>query len=512
MKTNLLKSIFISLILVLGVSNAWAYNEYNKQYLYFDGSEFTSFFSDNCTPYISPKWDYNCNDGNSNGGDKQMTSITSKKYYYLDLSKSSSSYKSFRGFYIGRSASFYNGASMGVVDGSTSNCIKATGWGTYKWTNFAPPMSSASIENKSTVYGGDGTSNNPYQIKKGATISVQASATSSVPNDPQTKYYKFYKKENSGARSAIGNESTTTTSSFTASSTVGTKYEVDVEARNEYYGTYGEEATSSTLYFITIEPIYAILGSFNKWTHSANTWDLSDQGSDNWKATFHLEQGNHTFKVVHNSSYYGKNSTTITRASATATGLSTSGADINLTADYAGNYTFTFNSSSKKLTVTYPTIYKVTYSHIPTAAADAPTTSPSVTSGNSVVAGTSVTFTAKNANTGYTWKGWYSNNAGTDDALTTNLAYTKSITANTTIYAVYERVSYTVAYDVNGGTGSVTSATVTIGESVALNDGAGITPPDTKTFKGWGLSGDATEVLESPYTPEGDVTLYAIYE
>ena len=38
MKTNLLKSIFISLILVMGVSNAWAYNQSAKD-LYFDNSE-----------------------------------------------------------------------------------------------------------------------------------------------------------------------------------------------------------------------------------------------------------------------------------------------------------------------------------------------------------------------------------------------------------------------------------------------------------------------------------------
>ena len=491
MKHNLLKSVILSVILLLGANSVWGYNEYNKQYLYFDGSEFTSFYSDNCTPYISPKWDYNCSDGNSNGGDKQMTSITSNKYYYLDLSESSSSYKSFRGFYIGRSASFYNGKGMGVVHESTSNCIKATGWGTYQWTNFAPPMKSVTISNNgSTVYGGDGTSNNPYQIKKGATISVQASATSSVPNDPQTKYYKFYKKENSGARSAIGNESTTTTSSFTASNTAGTKYEVDVEARNEYYGTYGEEATSSTLYFITIEPIYAILGSFNSWNHSAATWDLSDQGSDNWKATFHLEQGNHTFKVVHNSSYYGKNSTTITRSSATASSLSTSGDNINLTADYAGNYTFTFNSSTKNLTVTYPTIYKVTYSQTPAAAADAPTTNPSVTSGNSVVAGTSVTFTAKTAKTGYTWKGWYGNDAGSGTALSANQAYTTSITANTTIYAVYTANTYTVAFNANGGTGTMSNQNFTYGTTQNLTTNA-----FTRTgysFAGWNTKADGT--------------------
>lgn len=110
--------------------------------------------------------------------------------------------------------------------------------------------------------------------------------------------------------------------------------------------------------------------------------------------------------------------------------------------------------------------------------------------------------------TNYEFAGWATENG----AATPNVTSPYKVNANATIYAVYNRVSYTVAYDVNGGTGSVTSATVTIGESVALNDGAGITPPDTKTFKGWGLSGDATEVLESPYTPEGDVTLYAIYE
>ena len=238
-------------------------------------------------------------------------------------------------------------------------------WATdFNWYKYAPPMKSASITNTSTVYGGDGTQGNPYQIKKGTSIYVSATATSTVTADNQTIYYKFYKKENSSSRSSVGNESTTSTCSFTTSSTVGTKYAVDVEARNEYYSNYGTKATSSTLYFITIEPIYAILGSFNDWTHSANTWDLSDQGSNNWKATFHLDKGSHTFKVVYNSSYYGKNNTTITRASTTITSLSTSGANINLTTDIAGDYTFTFNSSDKKLTVEYPVwpVFQVTAS------------------------------------------------------------------------------------------------------------------------------------------------------
>ena len=71
--------------------------------------------------------------------------------------------------------------------------------------------------------------------------------------------------------------------------------------------------------------------------------------------------------------------------------------------------------------------------------------------------------------------------------------------------------TYIVTYDVNGGTGTVTSATVTAGEIVTLNDGSGITPPSNKTFSGWGLTDDATETVASPYTPAGNVTLYAVY-
>ena len=70
---------------------------------------------------------------------------------------------------------------------------------------------------------------------------------------------------------------------------------------------------------------------------------------------------------------------------------------------------------------------------------------------------------------------------------------------------------YTVAYDVNGGTGTVESASVNAGDSVTLNDGSGITPPSNKTFSGWGLTEDATETVSSPYTPSGNVTLYAVY-
>ena len=72
--------------------------------------------------------------------------------------------------------------------------------------------------------------------------------------------------------------------------------------------------------------------------------------------------------------------------------------------------------------------------------------------------------------------------------------------------------TYTVTYNVGEGTGTVSPVTVIAGNTVALNDGAGITPPSEQTFVGWGEGASSTEPLASPYKPTGNLTLYAIYE
>ena len=70
----------------------------------------------------------------------------------------------------------------------------------------------------------------------------------------------------------------------------------------------------------------------------------------------------------------------------------------------------------------------------------------------------------------------------------------------------------TVTYNVNGGTGTVAAATAIKGNSINLNDGTGITPPEGKVFSGWATTNDATEAdATSPYTVTADVTLYAVY-
>ena len=72
--------------------------------------------------------------------------------------------------------------------------------------------------------------------------------------------------------------------------------------------------------------------------------------------------------------------------------------------------------------------------------------------------------------------------------------------------------TYRVTYDLMGGTGDVDDETVNAGSSVTLEDGTNITPPSGKEFSGWATSASATTPnVTSPYTPSGDVTLYAVY-
>lgn len=72
--------------------------------------------------------------------------------------------------------------------------------------------------------------------------------------------------------------------------------------------------------------------------------------------------------------------------------------------------------------------------------------------------------------------------------------------------------TYRVTFDLMGGTGSVDDETVNAGSSVVLEDGTNITPPSGKEFSGWATNAAATTPnVTSPYTPSGDVTLYAVY-
>ena len=71
---------------------------------------------------------------------------------------------------------------------------------------------------------------------------------------------------------------------------------------------------------------------------------------------------------------------------------------------------------------------------------------------------------------------------------------------------------YTVSYNANGGTGTIESVEVEAGNSITLNDGSDLTPPENKQFAGWAKSASAkSPTVESPFIPDKDTELFAVW-
>ncbi len=209
-------------------------------------------------------------------------------------------------------------------------------------------------------------------------------------------------------------------------------------------------------------------------TDATNTgnYDLSAPVSNVRSVTRSLEANTtYTFKIVYNSDWYGYNSGTFARNSSTSSNslaTSTAGGDMTLTTDYAGSYTFKFNQTNHALSVDFPAAYKITYSKGTVngstgscSAVDLDNGSSAVTSNSTwVKSGNRVKLTAPAAKEGYSYNGWFDNNAGTGTAITNNANCTITVSSALSRYACYTENNYTVTVNAGAG-GTVASASVT---------------------------------------------------
>ena len=109
---------------------------------------------------------------------------------------------------------------------------------------------------------------------------------------------------------------------------------------------------------------------------------------------------------------------------------------------------------------------------------------------------------------GYRFLGWADSSSG---AVAYHAGDTLSLSGNKTIYAVWEK-TYTVTYNVNGGTGTVSSQTKYKDVAITLQ---GTEPTRTNyTFIGWSTdSGSlyATYQFGDTYSTNADLVLYAVW-
>ena len=161
--------------------------------------------------------------------------------------------------------------------------------------------------------------------------------------------------------------------------------------------------------------------------------------------------------------------------------------NLKFTPTVAGTYVFKvdYSGTYPAVTITYPVSYTLTYG-IGTVKGNngSISTSPSTSSGSKVISGTNITLTGPAAKSGYTWKGWYTNAAGTEGKIPdTDRAITVTMNANKTLYACYTENDYTVTVTAGeGGTVASTSVTGHKDTNVTLPTA---TPNSGYYFTGW---------------------------
>ena len=254
-------------------------------------------------------------------------------------------------------------------------------------------------------------------------------------------------------------------------------------------------------------PYGAVVGDANDWNPDSNPFSSGSSSTINVSIPY----ADYTFKVLYKEAYYGCN-TSITNSISDWTFAADQG-DCTLkpaVADAAKNYEFTWKSGTKKLSVSYPTSYTITYDVGTCKGSSSVTVSPNFTSGGLVEATTDVTFTKASTKNGYNWEGWWSNPGGTGtehSSTDANLSWTATRTGNISVYACYSLITYNITYHLNSGSGAsdrtynVETATITL-------------PTPTRTgytFGGWYANSSLTgaAVTSIPKGSYGDKEYWA---
>ena len=136
---------------------------------------------------------------------------------------------------------------------------------------------------------------------------------------------------------------------------------------------------------------------------------------------------------------------------------------------------------------------------------DGGTNAPENPAGYNVETGT---ITLKDpVKTGYTFAGWYK-----DGGFTTQITeITQGSTGNITLYAKWELVSYTITYELDGGTNAEENPASYNVETETITLKA--PTKDKYDFKGWYKDGEFTdEITEIVQGTTGNITLYAKWE
>ena len=502
MKHNLLKSIFISLILLMGVGNAWGV-DHTGGYIYFlkpstwteskvmmfiGHDSYTSVYemtkvsnTDNLYRYTMPSWGgatyvafANAGSvwGSGNWGPNNRTNAPHYTNVYNNYGFNSGSY------YV-------------VVPASTSNNAGIT-------INYKSSASNLNLTTRANVYGStDGGST--YASKAAAgTVSVSG--------------YYMSNYSTASTRSAVSSTASQAYASTTLAPGSTATFKATASTGYEFVGWFtaasgGTAVSTNATYTFKYDISYTNKTLYARFKAKQYTITYKDQG-------------NVTFTGTHASGYPTKHTygveTTLKNASKTGytfegwykesacTNKVTSLGATAYTADITLYAKWTANAPSKTT---------VTFVSDPAGACDLKVNGTAFTSGNTFEVGTSdyVTLAVENIKEGYIWNGFYRDENAI--SYTTNGPYSinvqsKGTTATTEISVNFKTQTYTLTYNLNGGSGTMTPETYTV-ETATFN-----LPTPTKagsTFEGWYTTSDfsGSKVTQITKGSTGNKTFYA---
>ena len=481
-KSNLLKSIFISLILLVGATNAWSAELKKAQYIYIK-------YGTGNWGAVDAKfrfnWYWNVGDWCCYSDEEGRISNDNGSYYAY--AKTQNEYT--RAVQILRFnsdfSSEWNYTNTVAVSSNTKNCITLTSSVsdsyTFSWSTYAPPMSTVTLANNGTsTVGGTGTSSDPYLIYTGMSIKVKASGSKTV-NDPDATIYYDFKQSTTSQQNGTG-----ATYSFTASSTPNTSYTINLDGYTKVSTTLSTKKPATALYFKTIAKTYTV--TFNANGHG--TAPAAQTVSQGEKAT--------------------------TPTAPTANGYTFEGwyTDKNCTSAFDFNTAITEDITLYAKWTLSEQQFNVTAVANPTAGG---TVTPTAAKQMGQTSGGPITATA---NTGYTFNNW-SIKSGSGSFTNANTASTTfKPTAASTVQANFTANKYTVKFHENGGTGSMADQEFTYDVEQALTGNAFTL--ENALFVGWATSeGDAQNgvvaytngqsVSNLTTTKDGVVDLYAVW-
>ena len=483
MKQHIRKSLFISIILLAGVSNAWGVNITGGTTLYLkpnsnwtkDGARFAAYL---CNGSSSAEW-YSMSDCNGDGI-YEMTVNDGNNHKNIIFCRMNPNNGT------NDWAQKWNQTGDLTWDGTNNLYTMTTGsWDAGSWSKKSVTWDLAGDMNDW---------NNTANQLSGSPLSV------SVILEENTTYeFKLHNSEGCWWGNT-GTMERNNCSGWTMTHGLG-----NCKITTDISGTYKFSFDASTKKLTVTYPEECYLkGEFNYW---ANTSSLM-----NGSTTINLA-ANTTYKFkIHNygatsESWHG-NTGTMTRDNCFGWVMDNA-ADCQITTDFAGEYEFTYDRTTQTLSVTYPAAYTITYGVGTNKGTNSVTTNPHITSGDLALANTPITFSKGETIEGYVWKGWYSKVDGTGTKWGDGTTYTSSNrTGDISVYACYDFKNYNITYILNGGSGTMNPTTYT------LNTSTFNLPTPTKehyNFAGWFDNANLTgnEIKQITKGSTGDKIFYA---